>query len=176
MDLLIVFGKFYVELSKSRAFKIKTIKLLGRRLCLLHHFLIYVALCKDFHLPKLLKPNLLWCCFWSSLLVYLHHHKVLTIMWSITLNWFYSMCMLDIIFIKIKFCAIYFRKPVSGYKLKEITGSGIFAPGGENGMDETDPATRTPSNPTGIRMYQVNSLTIFLYKLKMLQSTRCFLF
>ncbi|PWA89580.1 hypothetical protein CTI12_AA110330 [Artemisia annua] len=46
------------------------------------------------------------------------------------------------------------RKPVSGYKLKEITGSGIFAPGGENGVEETDAANRTPSNPTGIRMYQ----------------------
>ncbi|KAF5784644.1 putative DNA oxidative demethylase [Helianthus annuus] len=45
------------------------------------------------------------------------------------------------------------RKPVSGYKLKEITGSGIFAAGEENGSEETD-ATRTPSNPTSIRMYQ----------------------
>ncbi|KAK9053428.1 hypothetical protein SSX86_030062 [Deinandra increscens subsp. villosa] len=46
------------------------------------------------------------------------------------------------------------RKPVSGYKLKEITGSGIFSAGGENGVEETDAATRTPSNSTGIRMYQ----------------------
>nr|XP_043606467.1 uncharacterized protein LOC122578553 [Erigeron canadensis] len=46
------------------------------------------------------------------------------------------------------------RKPVSGYKLKEITGSGIFAAGGENGVEETDAASRTPSNLTGIRMYQ----------------------
>ncbi|KAI3825922.1 hypothetical protein L1987_07664 [Smallanthus sonchifolius] len=44
------------------------------------------------------------------------------------------------------------RKPVSGYKLKEITGSGIFA--GENGLEEADAATHTPSNLTGIRMYQ----------------------
>ncbi|KAD4386190.1 hypothetical protein R6Q59_009441 [Mikania micrantha] len=46
------------------------------------------------------------------------------------------------------------RKPVSGYKLKEITGSGIFAAGGENGIEEADAANRTPSNPTGVRMYQ----------------------
>ncbi|KAL7595049.1 uncharacterized protein LOC111878285 [Lactuca sativa] len=46
------------------------------------------------------------------------------------------------------------RKPVSGYKLKEITGSGIFASNGENGVEETDSATHTPSNPTSIRMYQ----------------------
>ncbi|KAI7727635.1 hypothetical protein M8C21_003426 [Ambrosia artemisiifolia] len=45
------------------------------------------------------------------------------------------------------------RKPVSGYKLKEITGSGIFAAGGENGAEETDAANGTP-NPTGVRMYQ----------------------
>lgn len=44
------------------------------------------------------------------------------------------------------------RKPVSGYKLKEITGSGIFA--GENGVEETDAGTHTPSNPTSVRMYQ----------------------
>ncbi|KAK9069333.1 hypothetical protein SSX86_011235 [Deinandra increscens subsp. villosa] len=43
------------------------------------------------------------------------------------------------------------RKPVSGYKLKEITGSGIFAAGGEDGLEEADAATRPPSN---IRMYQ----------------------
>ncbi|XP_035838032.1 uncharacterized protein LOC110900473 [Helianthus annuus] len=45
-------------------------------------------------------------------------------------------------------------KPVSGYKLKETTGSGIFAAGEENGSEETDDATRTPSNPTSIRVYQ----------------------
>ncbi|KAM0015927.1 putative DNA oxidative demethylase [Helianthus debilis subsp. tardiflorus] len=46
------------------------------------------------------------------------------------------------------------RKPVSGYKLKEITGSGIFAAGGENGEEDTDAANGTPSNPTGVQMYQ----------------------
>ncbi|KAD4386188.1 hypothetical protein E3N88_26357 [Mikania micrantha] len=45
-------------------------------------------------------------------------------------------------------------KPVSGYKLKEITGSGIFAADGENGIEDADAANRTPSNPTGVRMYQ----------------------
>lgn len=52
---------------------------------------------------------------------------------------------------------------MSGYKLKEITGSGIFAAGGENGLEETDAATHTPSNPTSIRMYQVDHLTVFMY-------------
>lgn len=42
------------------------------------------------------------------------------------------------------------RKPVSGYKLKEITGSGIFAPGSENGTEESD-ANPIPNR----RMYQV---------------------
>lgn len=46
------------------------------------------------------------------------------------------------------------RKPVSGYKLKEITGSGIFAGNGQNGVEETDSATHAQSNPTSIRMYQ----------------------
>ncbi|XP_076906973.1 uncharacterized protein LOC143599044 [Bidens hawaiensis] len=45
------------------------------------------------------------------------------------------------------------RKPVSGFKLKEITGSGIFA-AGENGAEDTDAANGIPSNPTSIRMYQ----------------------
>ncbi|PWA90240.1 hypothetical protein CTI12_AA094250 [Artemisia annua] len=46
------------------------------------------------------------------------------------------------------------RKPVSGYKLKEITGSGIFAAGGENNVEETDAANPTPNSKTGLRMYQ----------------------
>ncbi|KAA8538059.1 hypothetical protein F0562_027361 [Nyssa sinensis] len=44
------------------------------------------------------------------------------------------------------------RKPCSGYKLKEMTGSGIFA-AGENG-DESDSANPTPNNKTGLRIYQ----------------------
>ncbi|KAI3706150.1 hypothetical protein L1987_76408 [Smallanthus sonchifolius] len=46
------------------------------------------------------------------------------------------------------------RKPVSGYKLKEITGSGIFAAGGENNEEEADVAKPNPTNKTGLRMYQ----------------------
>ncbi|XP_059631363.1 uncharacterized protein LOC132274179 [Cornus florida] len=45
------------------------------------------------------------------------------------------------------------RKPCSGYKLKEMTGSGIFAANGENDT-ESDSANATPNNKTGIRMYQ----------------------
>ncbi|KAJ0466383.1 hypothetical protein HanPSC8_Chr14g0595621 [Helianthus annuus] len=54
----------------------------------------------------------------------------------------------------IKLFALHFKKPVLGYKLKEITGSGIFAAGGENGEEDTDAANGTPSNSTGVRMYQ----------------------
>ncbi|OAY58147.1 uncharacterized protein LOC110603582 isoform X2 [Manihot esculenta] len=46
------------------------------------------------------------------------------------------------------------RKPCSGYKMKEMTGSGIFAANGENDTSETGGATPTPNNKTGIRMYQ----------------------
>lgn len=47
------------------------------------------------------------------------------------------------------------RKPCSGYKMKEMTGSGIFKGKGENGLSETDDADQTPVNKTGLRMYQV---------------------
>lgn len=46
------------------------------------------------------------------------------------------------------------RKPCSGYKLKEITGSGIFAAGGENGSVESESANSAATNKTGLRMYQ----------------------
>lgn len=46
------------------------------------------------------------------------------------------------------------RKPCSGHKLKEMTGSGIFAGQGENDDQEVEGANVTPSNKTGIRMYQ----------------------
>ncbi|KAI3762185.1 hypothetical protein L1987_52609 [Smallanthus sonchifolius] len=46
------------------------------------------------------------------------------------------------------------RKPVSGYKLKEITGSGIFAASGENNVEEADAANPNAANKTGLRMYQ----------------------
>lgn len=46
------------------------------------------------------------------------------------------------------------RKPPSGYKMKEMTGSGIFAANGED--DEAEPGSANPAsnNKTGIRMYQ----------------------
>lgn len=47
-----------------------------------------------------------------------------------------------------------FRKPCSGYKLKEITGSGIFAGKNEDGASEYDAANH---NKTGLRTYQVFS-------------------
>ncbi|XP_057975495.1 uncharacterized protein LOC131162901 [Malania oleifera] len=45
------------------------------------------------------------------------------------------------------------RKPCSGYKLKEMTGSGIFADE-ENGTLEVSGVTPTSSSKTGLRMYQ----------------------
>ncbi|CAL5332814.1 unnamed protein product [Camellia sinensis] len=45
------------------------------------------------------------------------------------------------------------RKPCSGYKLKEMTGSSIFAADAENGALESD-VNATPNNKTGLRMYQ----------------------
>lgn len=47
-----------------------------------------------------------------------------------------------------------FRKPCSGYKMKEMTGSGIFH--GESDEVESEIANLTPANKTGIRMYQVS--------------------
>ncbi|KAK8643117.1 hypothetical protein V6N13_012431 [Hibiscus sabdariffa] len=46
------------------------------------------------------------------------------------------------------------RKPPSGYKMKEMTGSGIFTASGEN--DESEPGSASPAstNKTGVRMYQ----------------------
>ncbi|GLT93820.1 hypothetical protein SLE2022_115940 [Rubroshorea leprosula] len=46
------------------------------------------------------------------------------------------------------------RKPCSGYKLKEITGSGIFAVNGEDDSLESGSANPTPNSKTGLRMYQ----------------------
>ncbi|GLU16197.1 hypothetical protein SLE2022_326420 [Rubroshorea leprosula] len=46
------------------------------------------------------------------------------------------------------------RKPCSGYKLKEITGSGIFAVNGEDDSTESGSANPTPNTRTGVRMYQ----------------------
>lgn len=46
-----------------------------------------------------------------------------------------------------------FRKPCSGYKLKEITGNNIFAADAESDTAELDGTD--PTNKTGLRMYQV---------------------
>ncbi|KAK7282810.1 hypothetical protein RIF29_11879 [Crotalaria pallida] len=45
------------------------------------------------------------------------------------------------------------RKPCSEYKMKEITGSGIFVPNGEDDILEAGSANPS-SNKTGLRMYQ----------------------
>ncbi|XP_058085850.1 uncharacterized protein LOC131233219 [Magnolia sinica] len=46
------------------------------------------------------------------------------------------------------------RKQCSGSKWKEMTGSGIFAPDGENGAAESGGAISTPNNRTGLRISQ----------------------
>ena len=51
--------------------------------------------------------------------------------------------------------ALQCRKPCSGYKLKEITGSGIFVSVGDNDTLESDSANLNAANKTGLRMYQV---------------------
>ncbi|RWR93001.1 hypothetical protein CKAN_02223100 [Cinnamomum micranthum f. kanehirae] len=53
------------------------------------------------------------------------------------------------------------RKPCSGFKWKEMTGSGIFAADSENGAPESGSSMPTPNNRTGLRTYQqaVNSMS-----------------
>ncbi|KAG8632942.1 uncharacterized protein LOC110606542 isoform X1 [Manihot esculenta] len=46
------------------------------------------------------------------------------------------------------------RKPCSGYKMKEMTGSRIFAANGEDDTSESGGGNPTPNNRTGLRMYQ----------------------
>ncbi|XP_010916890.1 uncharacterized protein [Elaeis guineensis] len=46
------------------------------------------------------------------------------------------------------------RKPCSGPKLKEMTGSGIFAADNEDGEADSGSAFSTPTNRTGSRIYQ----------------------
>ncbi|XP_038985956.1 uncharacterized protein LOC103701750 [Phoenix dactylifera] len=46
------------------------------------------------------------------------------------------------------------RKPCSGPKLKEMTGSGIFAADSEDGEAEAGSAFSTPNSRTGSRIYQ----------------------
>lgn len=54
--------------------------------------------------------------------------------------------------------SVYFamsRKPCSGYKMKEMTGSGIFAGGADDEASEPGSANPTPNSKSGIRLYQV---------------------
>ncbi|KAM0936121.1 hypothetical protein DsansV1_C27g0200151 [Dioscorea sansibarensis] len=46
------------------------------------------------------------------------------------------------------------RKPCSGSKLREMTGSGIFAGDGENGTSDSSGAYLTPNSKTSVRIYQ----------------------
>lgn len=48
------------------------------------------------------------------------------------------------------------RKPCSGPKLKEMTGSGIFAADSEDELSEPGSSFSTPNQRTGLRMYQVS--------------------
>lgn len=48
-----------------------------------------------------------------------------------------------------------FRKPCSGYKLKEISGSKIFAADGEDGAHESGTANHNPNYRTSVRIVQV---------------------
>lgn len=54
------------------------------------------------------------------------------------------------------FLLLMFRKPCSGFKWKEMTGSGIFAADSENGAPESGSGMPTPNNRTGLRTYQVS--------------------
>lgn len=53
---------------------------------------------------------------------------------------------------------VFCRKPCSGYKLKEITGSGIFTGKTEDDAAESGSANAGSNNRTGLRMYQVDLL------------------
>jgi hypothetical protein len=46
------------------------------------------------------------------------------------------------------------RKPCSGYKMKEMTGSGIFVANGEDETSEAESANPSSNNRSGLRMYQ----------------------
>ncbi|KAJ8433760.1 hypothetical protein Cgig2_025923 [Carnegiea gigantea] len=51
------------------------------------------------------------------------------------------------------------RKPCSDHKLKEMTGSGIFAAQQESDDEEVEGTNATPNNKTGLRMYQQRELS-----------------
>ena len=48
------------------------------------------------------------------------------------------------------------RKPCSGYKMKEMTGSGIFLASAEDTTSEANGAN--PDSRTSIRVYQVHNM------------------
>lgn len=56
-----------------------------------------------------------------------------------------------------------FRKPCSGYKLKEMTGSKIFAADAEDGESESGTANATSNNRTSVRIVQVFACTFFYH-------------
>lgn len=57
-----------------------------------------------------------------------------------------------------------FRKPCSGYKLKEITGSGIFEDEKVNGASESASTDATLNSKTGLRIYQVCTDPTFCFQ------------
>ncbi|XP_059318043.1 uncharacterized protein LOC132068462 [Lycium ferocissimum] len=50
--------------------------------------------------------------------------------------------------------SFYKRRPCSGYKLKEISGSNIFSAGGEDGASEAGPVKCNTNNRTSVRIVQ----------------------
>lgn len=65
----------------------------------------------------------------------------------------FALCLFILWRLRFSSCGIS-RKPCSEYKMKEITGSGIFVANGEDDTSEAGSAN-APPNKTGIRMYQV---------------------
>ena len=63
----------------------------------------------------------------------------------------FLLCLYILWHLKLCSCVIS-RKPCSDYKMKEITGSGIFV---ANGEDDASEAGSDNPNKTGVRMYQV---------------------
>lgn len=53
-----------------------------------------------------------------------------------------------------------FRKPCSSSKMREMTGSGIFAMDNENEVIESGNAVPNPNNKTTVRICQVTTLDL----------------
>lgn len=62
-----------------------------------------------------------------------------------------SLCIYYVSQLTVSFALL--RKPCSGYKLKEMTGSGIFKANG--GGDASESGASNPINKTSVRVYQV---------------------